>query len=49
MNSIGSKLENRNIDLKLSVNQLNKSIKEVSKEIHLDFEFKNNEKYINDI
>jgi len=45
INSIESQLKNRVSDFKLSVNELDTSIKEVSKEILLDF--KNNEKYNN--
>ena len=45
--SIESQLKNRVSDFKLSVNELDTSIKEVSKEILLDF--KNSEKYSNDI
>ncbi|XP_026807495.1 LOW QUALITY PROTEIN: myosin heavy chain, non-muscle-like [Rhopalosiphum maidis] len=44
INSIESQLKKRVSDFKLSVNELETSIKEVSKEIFSDFEFKNNEK-----
>lgn len=47
MNSIESQLENRFTDFKLNINELEKNIKEVSKEILLDFEFKNSKKYNN--
>jgi len=47
INSIESQLKNRVTDFKFSVNELDTSIKEVSKEILLDF--KNSEKYDNDI
>jgi len=46
INSIESQLKNQVTDFKLSVNELDTSIKAVSKEILLDFEFKNSEKYI---
>jgi len=47
INLIESQLKNRVTDFKLSVNELDTSVKEVSKEILLDF--KNSEKYNNDI
>jgi len=47
INSIESQLKTRVTDFKLSVKELDTSIKEVSKEILLDF--KNSEKYSNDI
>lgn len=47
INSIESQIKKRVTDFKLNVNELDTSIKEVSKEILSDFEFKNNEKYNN--
>lgn len=47
INSIESQIKKRVTDFKLIVNELDTSIKEVSKEILSDFEFKNNEKYNN--
>lgn len=47
INSIESEIKKRVTDFKLNVNELDTSIKEVSKEILSDFEFKNNEKYNN--
>ncbi|KAE9538792.1 hypothetical protein AGLY_005374 [Aphis glycines] len=44
INSIESQIKKRVTDFKLIVNELDTSIKEVSKEILSDFEFKNNEK-----
>ncbi|XP_022171863.1 uncharacterized protein PFB0145c-like [Myzus persicae] len=44
INSIESQLKNRVTDFKLIVNELDTSIKEVTKEILLDFEFENSEK-----
>lgn len=45
INSIESQLKNQVTDFKLTVNELDASVKAVSKEILLDFEFKNIEKY----
>lgn len=47
INSIESQIKKRVTNFKLNVNELDTSIKEVSKEILSDFEFKNNEKYNN--
>jgi len=47
INSFESQIKKRVTDFKLNVNELDTSIKEVSKEILSDFEFKNNEKYNN--
>lgn len=46
MNSIESQLNNQVTDFKLNVNELDASIKEVSKEILLDL--KNSEKFNNE-
>lgn len=46
MNSIESQLNNQVTDFKLNVNELDTSIKEVSKEILLDL--KNSEKFNNE-